>query len=316
MITKDLSIIREKLKHGELIGLPTETVYGLAANVFNSKAVSSIFTTKNRPTTNPLIVHVASINQARALVKRFPEKASLLAKHFWPGPLTMILPKNQTVSGLVTAEQENVAIRIPNHPTALSLLNQLDFPLVAPSANPFNRISPTTAEHVDAYFPSIYTLDGGPCTSGVESTIVGFEHDDVVLLRHGAISMETLEAHVGRLLNRTAASDHASLPGQHKKHYSPNCQLIVSYEPLFMLSTVKHKKVGILWYQSVQIESIHVEINLVLAPSGDLAEAAQNLFSALHTLDKLGLDLIIVERLPAHGLGNTINDRLDRAASQ
>jgi L-threonylcarbamoyladenylate synthase len=128
--------------------------------------------------------------------------------------------------------------------------------------------------------------------------------------------METLEAHVGRLLNRTAASDHASLPGQHKKHYSPNCQLIVSYEPLFMLSTVKHKKVGILWYQSVQTESIHVEVNLVLAPSGDLVEAAQNLFSALHTLDKMGLDLIIVERLPAHGLGNTINDRLDRAACQ
>lgn len=316
MITKDLSIIREKLKHGELIGLPTETVYGLAANVFNSKAVSSIFTTKNRPTTNPLIVHVASINQARALVKRFPEKASLLAKHFWPGPLTMILPKNQTVSGLVTAEQENVAIRIPNHPTALSLLNQLDFPLVAPSANPFNRISPTRAEHVESYFPSIYTLDGGPCISGVESTIVGFEDDEVVLFRHGAISIESLEAQVGRILNRTAASEHASLPGQHKKHYSPNCQLIVSYEPLFMLSTVKQKKVGILWYQSVQIESIHVEVNLVLAPSGDLAEAAQNLFSALHTLDKLGLDLIIVERLPAHGLGNTINDRLDRAASQ
>jgi L-threonylcarbamoyladenylate synthase len=236
-------------------------------------------------------------------VKRFPEKASLLAKHFWPGPLTMILPKNQVVSGLVTADNDHVAIRIPNHPTALSLLNQLDFPLVAPSANPFNRISPTTAEHVDAYFPSIYTLDGGPCSSGVESTIVGFED-------------EILESQVGRLLTRTAASEHASLPGQHKKHYSPNCQLIVTYEPLFMLSAIKHKKVGILWYQSVPIESIYVEVNLVLAPSGDLAEAAQNLFSALHTLDKMGLDLIIVERLPAQGLGNTMNDRLDRAATQ
>ncbi len=228
----------------------------------------------------------------------------------------MILPKNQVVSGLVTADNDHVAIRIPNHPTALSLLNQLDFPLVAPSANPFNRISPTTAEHVDAYFPSIYTLDGGPCSSGVESTIVGFEDDEVILLRHGAISMEILESQVGRLLNRTAASEHASLPGQHKKHYSPNCQLIVTYEPLFMLSAIKHKKVGILWYQSVPIESIYVEVNLVLAPSGDLAEAAQNLFSALHTLDKMGLDLIIVERLPAQGLGNTMNDRLDRAATQ
>lgn len=315
MITSDIRIIREQLNQGELIGLPTETVYGLAANVFNSKAVSSIFTTKNRPTTNPLIVHVASINQARALVKRFPEKALLLAKQFWPGPLTMILPKNQTVSGLVTADQENVAIRIPNHPSALSLLNQLDFPLVAPSANPFNRISPTTAEHVDSYFPSIYTLDGGACQSGVESTIVGFDGDEVVLLRHGAISIETLEAQVGRILNRTAP-EKVALPGQHKKHYAPTCELIVTYEPLFMLSAVKQKKVGILWFKSVQIESIHVEVNLVLSPSGDLEEAAKNLFSALHTLDRVGLDLIIVERLPAYGLGITINDRLDRAATK
>lgn len=315
MITQNLSIIREQLTQGKLIGLPTETVYGLAANVFNTKAVSDIFKTKNRPNSNPLIVHVASISQARALVKRFPEKATLLAKQFWPGPLTMILPKSQIVSGLVTANQENVAIRIPNHPMALSLLNQLNFPLVAPSANPFNRISPTTAEHVEAYFPAIYTLDGGVCHSGVESTIVGFEDDEVLLLRHGAISIEKIEAHVGRILNRTA-SEKASLPGQHKKHYAPSCELIVSYEPLFMLSAVKHKKVGILWYKSVQIESIHVEVNLVLAPSGALDEAAKNLFAALHSLDHMGLDLIIVERLPAEGLGITINDRLDRAASK
>ena len=141
MITSDLSIIRERLIQGELIGLPTETVYGLAANVFNSNAVSSIFKTKNRPTSNPLIVHVASLSQARALVKHFPEKAEQLAQAFWPGPLTLILPKNKSVSQLVTANQENVAIRIPNHPTALSLLNQLDFPLVAPSANPASRKS-------------------------------------------------------------------------------------------------------------------------------------------------------------------------------
>ena len=316
MITTDVSIICERLKQGDLIGLPTETVYGLAANVFNSNAVSQIFKTKNRPTSNPLIVHVASISQARALVKRFPEKANQLAKAFWPGPLTMVLPKSQTVNPLVTANQENVAIRIPNHPTALSLLNQLDFPLVAPSANPFNRISPTSAEHVESYFPSIYTLDGGSCQSGVESTIVGFEGDEVVLMRHGAISIEDIEACVGRILNRTSGSEKALVPGQHKKHYAPNCELIVTYEPLFMLSAIKQKKVGILWYKSVQIESIHVDVNRVLAPSGDLAEAAQNLFASLHTLDAMGLDLIIVERLPAHGLGITINDRLDRAATK
>jgi L-threonylcarbamoyladenylate synthase len=316
MITSDLSIIRERLIQGELIGLPTETVYGLAANVFNSNAVSSIFKTKNRPTSNPLIVHVASLSQARALVKHFPEKAEQLAQAFWPGPLTLILPKNKSVSQLVTANQENVAIRIPNHPTALSLLNQLDFPLVAPSANPFNRISPTTSEHVDAYFPSIYTLEGGACQAGVESTIVGFEGNEVVLLRHGAISIEAIEAQVGRILNRTASSSDATLPGQHKKHYAPSCELIVTYEPLFMLSAVKHKKIGILWYKAVKINSLQVDVNLVLSPSGDLDIAAKNLFATLHTMDRMGLDLIIVERLPAHGLGITINDRLDRAATK
>lgn len=316
MITSDIAFIQERLKQGDLIGLPTETVYGLAANIFNSKAVANIFKTKNRPTTNPLIVHVASIGQARALVKSFPDKAEQLAKQFWPGPLTMILPKNQSVSQLVTANQENVAIRIPNHPVALNLLNQLDFPLVAPSANPFNRISPTTSEHVDAYFPSIYTLEGGACQAGVESTIVGFEGNEVVLLRHGAISIEAIEAQVGRILNRTASSSDATLPGQHKKHYAPSCELIVTYEPLFMLSAVKHKKIGILWYKAVKINSLQVDVNLVLSPSGDLDIAAKNLFATLHTMDRMGLDLIIVERLPAHGLGITINDRLDRAATK
>jgi L-threonylcarbamoyladenylate synthase len=316
MITSDLSIIRERLIQGDLIGLPTETVYGLAANVFNSNAVSAIFETKNRPTSNPLIVHVASLSHARALVNHFPEKAEQLAQVFWPGPLTLILPKNKSVSQLVTANQPNVAIRVPNHPTTLSLLNQLDFPLVAPSANPFNRISPTTAEHVDGYFPSIYTLDGGACKAGVESTIVGFEGDEVVLLRHGAISIEAIEAQVGRILNRTSSSADATLPGQHKKHYAPSCELIVTYEPLFMLSAVKHKKIGILWYKAVKIKSLQVDVNLVLSPTGDLEIAAKNLFATLHTMDRMGLDLIIVERLPAHDLGVTINDRLDRAATK
>jgi L-threonylcarbamoyladenylate synthase len=316
MITSDIKIIRERLLEGDVIGLPTETVYGLAANVFNSSAVKRIFETKQRPTTNPLIVHVASINQARALVKKFPEKALLLAKEFWPGPMTLILPKHQTVSDLVTANHTRVAIRIPSHPLTLQLLNLLDFPLVAPSANPYNRISPTTAEHVESYFPSIYTLDGGPCQSGVESTILGFEDDEVVLLRHGAIPIEAIEGVVGRILNRTHSSQEGALPGQHKKHYSPNCDLIVTYEPLFMLSAVKNKRVAIVWFQTIQIESIDVEVNKVLSPSGDLAEAAQHIFSVLHELDQMGIDMIIVERLPAHGLGLTVNDRLDRAAAK
>ena len=316
MITSDIKIIRERLLEGDVIGLPTETVYGHEANVFTSWAVKRIFGPRQRPTTNPLIVHVASISQARALVKKFPEKALLLAKEFWPGPMTLILPKSQTVSDLVTANHTRVAIRIPSHPLTLQLLNHLDFPLVAPSANPFNRISPTTAEHVESYFPSIYTLDGGPCQSGVESTILGFEDDEVVLLRHGAIPIEAIEGVVGRILNRTHSSHEGALPGQHKKHYSPNCELIVTYEPLFMLSAVKNKRVAIVWFQAIQIESIDVEVNKVLSPTGDLAEAAQQIFSVLHELDQMGIEMIIVERLPAQGLGLTVNDRLDRAAAK
>jgi L-threonylcarbamoyladenylate synthase len=316
MITSDFSLIRERLQQGDVIGFPTETVYGLAANALNRQAVDRIFTTKNRPKSSPLIVHVASIEQAQKYVNPFPPKALRLAEKFWPGPLTLILPKKESISDLVTANQTNVAIRIPNHPSALQLLNQLDFPLVAPSANPFNRISPTTAQHVEAYFPSIYTLDGGACQSGVESTILGFEADEVVLLRHGAIAIETIENEVGRILNRTHATHERILPGQHLKHYAPMCPLIVTYEPLFMLSAVKHKRVAIVWFQSIEIESIDVQLNLVLSPTGDLAEAAKNVFAVLHQLDHVGLDLIIVQRLPAHGLGITINDRLDRAAAK
>ena len=316
MITSDFSLIRERLQQGDVIGFPTETVYGLAANALNRQAVDRIFTTKNRPKSSPLIVHVASIEQAQKYVNPFPPKALRLAEKFWPGPLTLILPKKESISDLVTANQTNVAIRIPNHPSALQLLNQLDFPLVAPSANPFNRISPTTAQHVEAYFPSIYTLDGGACQSGVESTILGFEADEVVLLRHGAIAIETIENEVGRILNRTHATHERILPGQHLKHYAPMCPLIVTYEPLFMLSAVKHKRVAIVWFQSIEIESIDVQLNLVLSPTGDLAEAAENVFAVLHQLDHVGLDLIIVQRLPAHGLGITINDRLDRAAAK
>jgi L-threonylcarbamoyladenylate synthase len=159
-------------------------------------------------------------------------------------------------------------------------------------------------------------LDGGPCQSGVESTILGFEEDEVVLLRHGAIPIEAIEGVVGRILNRTHSSQEGALPGQHKKHYSPNCELIVTYEPLFMLSAVKNKRVAIVWFQTIQIESIDVEVNKVLSPTGDLAEAAQHIFSVLHELDQMGIEMIIVERLPAHGLGLTVNDRLDRAAAK
>lgn len=314
MITNDVELVSNSLKNGEIVGIPTETVYGLAANIFNDFAVASIFSKKNRPRSNPLIVHVATIDDAKRLVSEFPLKAELLAKHFWPGPLTLVLPKSKLVHDLVTANNKSVAIRIPNHIVTLNLLKILNFPLAAPSANPYNRISPTSAEHVESYFPDIKILDGGECQAGLESTIISFEKSEVVLLRHGAIPIEGIEEIVGRILNRTAGESVVNSPGMSKKHYAPLCELVLTCEPLFMLSAVKNKKVGILWFEKVQINSPHVHVNKILAPSGLFEEASKNMYSRLHELEKLGLDLIIVERLPDQGLGRTLNDRLIRAS--
>lgn len=314
MITNDIDLICESLKNGEIVGIPTETVYGLAANIFNESAIKHIFSKKNRPLTNPLIVHVASINDARQLVLEFPLKAELLARHFWPGPLTLILPKSDLVNDVVTANNKSVAIRVPNHQTTLNLLEKLNFPIAAPSANPYNRISPTCAEHVESYFPDIKILEGGECQSGVESTILSFEDNEVVLLRHGAIPIESIEGLIGRILNRTSGGAKVNAPGMNKKHYAPLCELILTYEPLFMLSAVKNKKVGILWFKKVGVHSPQVHVNKILAPSGSFEEASKNMYAHLHELEKQDLDLIIVERLPDHGLGRTLNDRLIRAS--
>jgi L-threonylcarbamoyladenylate synthase len=316
MITSDLSFVKDQLERGEVVGIPTETVYGLAANIYDEQAIAKIFTTKGRPNTNPLIVHVKSMDQARTLVSHFPAKAAVLAERFWPGPLTLILPKSDLISAAITAQQSTVAIRMPNHKTTLALLETLDFPLAAPSANPYNRISPTRAAHVDAYFPQIPILEGGNCEAGVESTILSFDGDEVVLLRHGAISIEDIEAEVGRILDRTSSESVHLAPGRSKKHYSPLCELIISYEPLFMLNAVQEKKVGILWFNEVKIASPKVAINHILSPSGSFKEAAAHMYDALHQLEKSGVELIIVERLPNYNLGRTINDRFERAAAK
>ena len=193
MITTDIQLIKAHLEQSEVVGIPTETVYGLAANIYDDQAIAKIFSTKGRPNTNPLIVHVKSMEQVRTLVAEFPPKAELLAKRFWPGAMTLILPKSELISPAITSNQSTVAIRMPKHSTTLELLETLDFPLAAPSANPYNRISPTRAEHVEAYFPNIPILEGGACEAGVESTMLSFDGNEVALLRHGAISIEEIE---------------------------------------------------------------------------------------------------------------------------
>jgi L-threonylcarbamoyladenylate synthase len=310
-ITKAIALLNQE----ELVAIPTETVYGLAGNIFSEKAIHAIFKTKKRPLFNPLIVHIASVSKLENLASYIPKKAKILAEKFWPGALTLVLPKKDNVPDLITAGKNTVAVRIPNHPVTLELLNQLDFPLAAPSANPFNRISPTKAAHVAKFFKDNLklVLDGGPCSSGIESTIVGFEGEEPIIYRLGAISIEDIEAVVGTVKVLNNEENVPQAPGMLKKHYSPNTKLILSdtIEATILKNT--EKKVGILSFtKSFKTKKHHYEI--VLSPSGNLAEATEKLYNAMHELDHQNLDIIIAERMPNYGLGKSMNDRLERAS--
>jgi len=314
MICTDFELIKAALTQGNLIGLPTETVYGLAANAFNEEAISKIFELKGRPKSNPLIVHIGRVNQMFELISELPEPLKILSNLFWPGPLTLLIPKSERVSPLVTAGHSRIAIRMPNHPVALELLQQLDFPLVAPSANVSNRISPTESAHVEKYFPEIYTLEGGPCKAGLESTIVGMEGTSLNVYRWGSISRESIEDQVGKVLDRSGNAHQTIAPGMGKKHYAPKCPLVVTKEPAFILSISKGKRIGVIWFDKIAWESPDVLAHEILSSTQNLEEAARNIFQAMHRLESYDLDLIIAERLPEFGLGISINDRLDRAS--
>ncbi|MCX6316895.1 MAG: L-threonylcarbamoyladenylate synthase, partial [Bacteroidetes bacterium] len=317
MLTTNIELAKQALMAGSIIAIPTETVYGLAGNAFSEEAVHKIFALKKRPLYNPLIVHIRSVDYLSRVAMDIPPAAITLANAFWPGPLTLILKKQPHIPALVTAGKDTVAVRVPDHPLTLSLLQQLDFPLAAPSANPFGSVSPTTAAHVAGYFneelPII--LDGGPCQKGVESTIIGFENDQPVLYRLGAISVERIEAVSGNLLFHTKGEgEEVAAPGMLSRHYSPNTTTLLTSDIQGMLNRYQGKRVGLLLFSTAIAGNaiIHQEI---LSPSGDLNEAASHLYAALHRLDKLNLDVIIAERFPDKGLGMTINDRLRRAVN-
>lgn len=319
IIGKDIEQAIEVLKGGEVIGLPTETVYGLAGNAYNSEAITKIFTVKNRPTFDPLIVHTSSIERVREFVKEIPEQAQLLAKHFMPGPLTLLLPKKEVISDLVTSGLETVAVRIPSHPLALDLLQKLDFPLAAPSANPFGYISPTSAKHVDNQLGDKikYILDGGECKVGIESSIIGFFDDEIVVLRKGGLAIEEIEAVVGKVRIEEHSSSNPKAPGMLKSHYAPRTQLsIINYKsggvPLSIDSSTDVGYLGLDKFNA----NIPIENQLLLSPSGDLSEAAKNLFAYMRLLDARGFDIIYTELLPEKGLGRAINDRIKRATTQ
>ena len=302
------------LNHESVVAIPTETVYGLAGNIYSEKAIRGIFEIKQRPLTNPLIVHIKSLEQLDKLAKDIPKKARLLAETFWPGSLTLVLKKQSSVPDLVTSGKDSVAIRIPNHATALALLEKLNFPLAAPSANPFGCISPTNAQHVAAYFKNKIpmVLDGGDCINGIESTIIGFENNEVVLYRLGSITVEDIENVIGKIKIKNKKQNNPDAPGMLLKHYAPSTATFLAEDVTQFIKIFSGKKVGLLLFKE-KINSVDTKHQEVLSEKGDIKEAASKLYAAMHRLDKLNLDFIIAERFPDSGLGKVINDRLERA---
>jgi L-threonylcarbamoyladenylate synthase len=301
------------LKRGDIVSIPTETVYGLAGNALDEEAVLKIYEAKQRPRFNPLIIHVASFDKFSLYAKEIPDNCRKLAERFSPGPLTFLLPKQDIIPDLVTAGSENVAIRIPAHPVTLMLLEELDFPLAAPSANLFGYVSPVTVQHVyDGLQGRIpYILDGGQCSLGLESTIIGFEGEDIILYRHGAIPIESIEALTGKPVRQATPADQVSTPGQLNSHYAPHIPLWVG--DVDTLMQVHHgKKIAIISFSKRYIYP-EPAYQFILSESGDFHEAARNLFRVIRQIDKLDADIILAERFPESGLGRAINDRLQRA---
>lgn len=309
----EINKAEELLNLGEVVAIPTETVYGLAANAFDENAVKLIYEIKQRPFYNPLIVHIKSIDYLEQIVKEIPAKALELAKHFWPGALTLVLLKKDIIPNIVTSNKETVAVRVPSHPITLQLLNRLDFPLAAPSANPFGYISPTKAQHVEKQLGNKipYILDGGSCEIGIESTIIGFENDEPKLYRVGAISKEEVEKYIGKIKVKSNAETKPEAPGMLSKHYSPKTKLIVSHNITASINEHKNKNVGFLLFSITSF--LPKDKFIHLSKNQNLEEAAQNLYAAMHELDAMSFDFIIAETFPNNGLGISINDRLLRA---
>lgn len=313
-IGNDILQAKKLLQEGELVAIPTETVYGLAANALNPEAVTQIFVVKERPSFDPLIVHVASIDQAQQFITAVPEKAIQLARHFWPGPLTLVLPKQSIIPDIVTSGLSTVGIRCPDHDLTRQLLSELPFPLAAPSANPFGYVSPTTAEHVNNQLGHKikYILDGGPCRIGLESTIVGFENDQAVIYRRGGVSEEEISKVIGEVSYRLASSNPVA-PGQLDSHYSPNKKFYLG-DINELKKEFTGKKVGVLRFMGNSDSSDNYK--LILSQSGNLEEAARNLFAALRQFDQMEIEVILAEPVPDSGIGKAINDRLRRAATK
>ncbi len=293
-ITNSIDKAAALLVAGEVVAIPTETVYGLAGNLFNPSAVEKIYTLKNRPRNNPLIVHVKDLEAALPLITEFPKPLQQLAEKYWPGPLTVLLKKSKLVPDSITAGSDFVAIRVPAHPLTKQLLEQIPFPLVAPSANPFTRISPTKAEHVEQYFgdsiPCI--LDGGSCSVGLESTIIGMNNNTPLLYREGVLGKLLLESLIGPIEKFNPQKNTILTPGQWPRHYAPLTKTILCKREEIMLHVKDNT--GIIVYKEPLL-SVNTNQQHILSETGSLVEAAKNLYQILHHVDKQKYETIICE---------------------
>lgn len=288
----ELSAAVAHLKAGGLVVFPTETVYGLGADADNPLAVRRIFAAKGRPLSHPLIVHLAPSAEPREWAK-WSTEAQVLADAFWPGPLTMVLNRAPGVCDEVTAGLNTVGLRVPAHPLAQALLTAFGGGLAAPSANRFGRLSPTTAAHVHGTFDeSVQVLDGGPCSVGIESTIVDLSGPRPAILRPGGIPIEDIEALVGSL-----AHSNTPAPGALAKHYAPRTTLLLTEQPA---------------KEAARLRSLGRQVEVLRM--GEPVESARKLYAELRRLDGMGVDVLVAERAPKRGLGLAINDRLERAA--
>lgn len=299
MITHSIQDIIDVLKKGDIAGIPTETVYGLGANGLDEKAVQKIFTVKGRPNKNPLILHTHSLKEVKKLVKHISPIAKNLANYYWPGPLTILFDKSELVSDQITAGSKKVAIRIPKHPMFLEILKSVDFPIAAPSANPYQSISPTTAQQVDDYFKEKvpFVLDGGQCDCGLESTIVGIEKDTIIIYRMGGITIESLRKFHPKVEIYNNENTKVVTSGMDLKHYAPKTKLIVvdnidQYKKLH-----PHTNIGVLAFKETDNKSI-----------------AKEFYHRLYQLDQQNFDLIITTKFKNIGIGKALNDKLQRAS--
>lgn len=306
------------IQTGGLVAFPTETVYGLGCDAMNADAAAKIFEAKRRPQFDPLIVHIADLNQLSTVIDSLPAMGQRLMDAFWPGPLTLVLPKQPTMPELVTAGLPTVAVRMPNHPVAQILIREAGTPIAAPSANPFGYVSPTTAQHVaDGLGGAVdLILDGGPCPVGVESTIVSLAGSQPELLRPGSITMEQLTAVIGPLHRPSSVNEKPIAPGQLSRHYATQTPLTILASAGARPILKDDERAGLLIHSQTRDTDNRFAAVEVLSSNGDLREAARHLFAALRRLDALGLDRIYAEPCQEEGLGVAIMDRLRRCATR